>query len=379
MFKKLLGIAALSALMSPAFAATDYPSGYTKCTTEGSTCSMTGTRTVAFGKSGSFVYATLSGSFTCSASLFPSSSVTGTRYCSYSSTTSTAATPTPTKTASVTPTPTKTATVTPTPTKVAATATPVPTSTSTSGAPGARTVPSCTKVTVTSTTTVGSGEVWDGLAKYGKWVCLVGSGSAFNGTQTENQSPIFTINGGTVQNVIIGDGSVGTGTNLAAGGADGIHCASGTCNVKNVYWADVGEDGATLKGSGNLIISGGAAFKAADKLFQHNGSGTLTITNFYASNIGKLARSCGNCSTQYARKIVVDSVSLGTVNASVVGVNSSYDSRSGIAGQYDVATFSNLDYSGSKTKCATYVGTGKGYEPGEDTNASNIARACIFK
>ena len=63
MFKKLLGIAALSALMSPAFAATDYPSGYTKCTTEGSTCSMTGTRTVAFGKSGSFVYATLSGSF----------------------------------------------------------------------------------------------------------------------------------------------------------------------------------------------------------------------------------------------------------------------------------------------------------------------------
>ena len=361
MFKKLLGIAALSALMSPAFAATDYPSGYTKCTTEGSTCAMTGTRTVAFGKSGSFVYATLSGSFTCSASLFPSSSVTGTRYCSYSSTTSTAATPTPTKTASVTPTPTKTATVTPTPTKVAATATPVPTSTSTSGAPGARTVPSCTKVTVTSTTTVGSGEVWDGLAKYGKWVCLVGSGSAFNGTQTENQSPIFTINGGTVQNVIIGDGSVGTGTNLAAGGADGSH------------WADVGEDGPPLKGSGNLIISGGAAFKAADKLFQHNGSGTLTITNFYASNIGKLARSCGNCSTQYARKIVVDSVSLGTVNASVVGVNSSYDSRSGIAGQYDVATFSNLDYSGSKTKCATYVGTGKGYEPGEDTNASKNA------
>ena len=382
MIKKLLGIAALSALMSPAFAATDYPSGYTKCAKEGETCTMTGTRSVAFGKSGSFVYATLSGSFTCSASLFPTSSVTGTRYCSYSNTASATATATPTKTATATPTPTKVAaatpTTTPTPTKVA---TPTPTSVSSSGttAPGTRTVPSCTKVTVTSTTTVASGEVWDGLAKYGKWVCLVGSGTAFNGTQSENQSPIFTINGGTVQNVIIGDGSVGTGTNLAAGGADGIHCASGTCNVKNVFWGDVGEDGATLKGSGNLIISGGAAFKAADKLFQHNGSGTLTIKDFYASNIGKLARSCGNCSTQYARKIVVEGVSLGTVNASVVGVNSSYDSKSGIAGKYDVATFSNLDYSGSKKKCATYIGTGKGYEPDDDLDEANIARACIFK
>jgi hypothetical protein len=248
-----------------------------------------------------------------------------------------------------------------------------------SAAPSARTVPSCTKVTVTSTTTVSSGEVWDGVAKYGKWVCLVGSGTAYNGTQSEDQSPIFNItSGGTVQNVIIGDGSVGTGTNLAAGGADGIHCASGTCYIKNVYWADVGEDGATLKGSGSLTISGGAAFKAADKLFQHNGSGTLTITDFYASNIGKLARSCGNCSTQYARKIKVSSVTLGTVNAAVVGVNSSYDSKSGISGKYDVATFSDLSYSGSKTKCKTYIGTGSGYEPSEDTSTTNIARSCIF-
>jgi hypothetical protein len=381
MLRKLLGVIALSTLMSQAFAATDYPSGYTKCAKEGETCTMSGTRSVAFGKSGTFVYATLSGSFTCSASLFPSNSITGSRYCSYAASTSATATPTPTKTATATPTPTQTAsaTATPTPTKVSATATPTPTSTSTSGAPGARTVPSCTKVTVTSTTTVSSGEVWDGLVKYGKWVCLVGSGTAFNGTQSEDQSPIFNINGGTVQNVIIGDGSVGTGTNLAAGGADGIHCASGTCAIKNVYWADVGEDGATLKGSGNLTISGGAAFKASDKLFQHNGSGTLTIKDFYASNIGKLARSCGNCSTQYARTVVVDGVSLGTVNAAVVGINSSYDSKSGIAGKYDVATISNLDYSGSKTKCKTYIGTGKGNEPSEDSSSSNAARSCIFK
>ena len=139
MKRKLLGIAALAALMSTAFAATDYPSGYTKCASEGASCSMSGTRSVAFGKSGSFVYATLTGSFTCSASLFPSSSVTGTRYCSYASVSS--ATSTPTKTATATPTKTATATATPTPTKTAtatptkvatATATPTPTKTVTS-------------------------------------------------------------------------------------------------------------------------------------------------------------------------------------------------------------------------------------------------------
>lgn len=250
-------------------------------------------------------------------------------------------------------------------------------------APSARSVPSCTKVTVTSTIVVEAGATWDGLAKYGKWVCLVGSGSKFDGTQSESQSPIFQLNNGaTVQNVVIGDGSVGTGTGLAAGGADGVHCY-GRCAVNNVYWADVGEDGATLKKldgvSGRMVITGGAAFKAADKLFQHNANGAFYIRDFYASNIGKLYRSCGNCSTQYARKVYVEGVTLGTVNSAVAGINSSYDSKSGIAGSYDVATFTNLSYGGSKKKCATYIGTGSGYEPSEDTSASNIARSCIFK
>jgi pectate lyase len=381
MLRKMLGLIALSTLMSQAFAVTDYPANYTKCAKEGASCTMSGTRSVAFGKSGTFVYATLSGSFKCDASLFPSNSISGTRYCSYAKTASATATPTPAK-ATATPTPVKATAVpaTATPTPVKATSTPTPTSTASSGAPDVRTVPACANIPVTATINVAAGETWDGLAKYGKWVCMVGSGTKFNGTQSEDQSPIFNIaSGGTVSNVIIGDGTVGTGTGLAAGGADGIHCGGGTCNLKNVYWADVGEDGATLKNGGNMTISGGAAFKAADKLFQHNGSGTLTIKDFYASNIGKLARSCGNCSTQYARKIVVDGVTLGTVNASVVGINSSYDSKSGIAGSYDVATISNLNYSGSKKKCAPYVGTGKGYEPKEDKDEANIARACIFK
>lgn len=254
---------------------------------------------------------------------------------------------------------------------------------SAAAAPGVRTVPACTKVNVSATIDVPAGTTWDGVAKYGKWVCLVGTASNMKGTQSESQIPMFKLNNGaTVKNVVIGDGSLGSGTNLAAGGADGVHCY-GVCNITNVYWADVGEDGATVKKlsgvTSKLTISGGAAFKAADKLFQHNGDGTLVIQDFYADNIGKLYRSCGNCSTQYARKVTVTGVRLGTVNAAGLGVNSSYDSKSGIAGKYDVATITDLVYGGSKTKCEGFVGTGSGNEPVKDTNASNIARACVFK
>ncbi len=182
--------------------------------------------------------------------------------------------------------------------------------------------------------------------------------------------------------MVCGAGRGGSATPRAAGGADGVHCY-GVCNITNVYWADVGEDGATVKKlsgvTSKLTISGGAAFKAADKLFQHNGDGTLVIQDFYADNIGKLYRSCGNCSTQYARKVTVSGVRLGTVNAAGIGVNSSYDSKSGIAGKYDVATITDLVYGGSKTKCEGFVGTGSGNEPVKDTNSSNIARACVFK
>jgi pectate lyase len=254
---------------------------------------------------------------------------------------------------------------------------------SAAAAPGVRTVPACTKVNVSATIDVPAGTTWDGVAKYGKWVCLVGTASNMKGTQSESQVPMFKLNNGaTVKNVVIGDGSLGTGTNLAAGGADGVHCY-GVCNITNVYWADVGEDGATVKKlsgvTSKLTISGGAAFKAADKLFQHNSDGTLVIQDFYANNIGKLVRSCGNCSTQYARKVTVTGVRLGTVNSSGIGVNSSYDSKSGIAGKYDVATITDLVYSGSKAKCEGFVGTGSGNEPVKDTNASNVARACVFK
>ncbi len=83
MIDRAIYAAALFVFASGAYAATDYPDGYTKCAKEGATCSFSGTRSVAYGKSGTFVYATLTGPITCSAALFPTINVGSPRYCSY--------------------------------------------------------------------------------------------------------------------------------------------------------------------------------------------------------------------------------------------------------------------------------------------------------
>lgn len=83
MIRKAICAAALLAFAGGAYAATDYPSGYTKCAKEAETCTFSGSRSVAYGKSGTFVYATLTGPISCSASLFPAISVGTPRYCSY--------------------------------------------------------------------------------------------------------------------------------------------------------------------------------------------------------------------------------------------------------------------------------------------------------
>lgn len=46
-------------------------------------------------------------------------------------------------------------------------------------------------------------------------------------------------------------------------------------------------------------ITGGGAFGATDKVVQHNGAGTVSISGFTVETFGKLYRSCGNCKTMY--------------------------------------------------------------------------------
>lgn len=190
-------------------------------------------------------------------------------------------------------------------------------------------------VSVSSTITV-SGTLDGGMKRY----CCIGSGS-----QSESQPAMFDLaDGATLKNVILGSPA-----------GDGVHC-EGRCTIQNVWWEDVGEDAATFKGTtGDSYVIGGGAKAASDKVFQHNGSGTVHISNFYAKTIGKLYRACGNCSTSYKRQVVVDSVILDSAKY-VVGINVNWG---------DQATLHNITLINGKSThvCAEYQGVPKGSEP----------------
>jgi hypothetical protein len=180
-----------------------------------------------------------------------------------------------------------------------------------------------------------------------------------DGGQGESQLPLFELaDGATLENVIIG-----------APAADGIHCL-GSCTLKNVWWEDVGEDAATLKGSASsqvMSIDCGGAKLAADKVFQHNGPGTMNISNFYVATFGKLYRSCGNCSKQYPRHVVMSGIRAEGGSA-LAGVNANYD---------DTATFSNIQSASSTTICQRYTGNDTGAEPPK-LSAGADGKVCIY-
>ena len=193
----------------------------------------------------------------------------------------------------------------------------------------------------------------------GKLQRFVGDGLG-DGGQGESQSPLFELaDGASLENVIIG-----------APAADGIHCL-GSCTLKNVWWEDVGEDAATLKGSSSsqvFSIDCGGAKLASDKVFQHDGPGTMKISNFYFDTYGKVYRSCGNCSKQSARHVIITAIQAkgGKV---IAGVNENYG---------DTATFSNIEMTGGTTVCERYTGNDTGAEPPE-TGSGPDGKVCIYQ
>lgn len=116
-----------------------------------------------------------------------------------------------------------------------------------------------------------------GMVRFGRGVpCTSGEGGG--------KDAVFNVaDGGSLSNVIIGADQI-----------EGVHCA-GACTITNVWWEAVCEDALTFKGNGDAIVSGGGAKGANDKVVQHNGLGTVSISNFYVEDFGKLYRSCGNC------------------------------------------------------------------------------------
>lgn len=170
--------------------------------------------------------------------------------------------------------------------------------------------------------------------------------------QSESQEPLFKIaDGGTLQNVILGQPA-----------ADGVHC-QGSCTLINVWWERVGEDAATFRGKSDtatMVIDGGGASGAQDKVFQNNGRGTMIIKNFYVEWFGKLYRSCGNCSKQTRRNVVIENVTAvaGPKTEGLVGLNVNYGDSAEFRGQNHV-----YDPWQRVPLCLEYEGNSNGSEP----------------
>lgn len=142
-----------------------------------------------------------------------------------------------------------------------------------------------------------------------------------DGESGEDAAVFILADGATLKNCIIG-----------ADQSEGVHC-DGSCNIENVWWEEVCEDALTLLQSGGTsTITGGGARGAADKVIQHNGLGTVQITDFFVDDFGKLYRSCGNCKDNAGPRIVVIDGVVAQGGEVLAGVNSNMG---------DIATISN--------------------------------------
>ncbi len=193
-----------------------------------------------------------------------------------------------------------------------------------------------------------SGTVDLGLVRYTGW----------GGSQDEGQDPLFKLSAGaTLKNVIIG---------TPAG--DGIHC-EGACTLQNVWFEDVGEDAVTFRGSSSSIVSTvqcAGAKAASDKILQHNGAGTVIVKDFWAQDFGKVYRSCGNCSTQYARHVILSNITASSGKSCIAGINTNYG---------DTASFWNVT-TGGVSICDRYTGNSTGAEPTK-TGSGIDGKYCI--
>ncbi|KAH8667761.1 pectate lyase [Ilyonectria robusta] len=167
---------------------------------------------------------------------------------------------------------------------------------------------------------------------------------------TGSDSAVFILSdGATLSNVIIGKDQL-----------EGVHC-KGKCTLKNVWFRDVCEDAISALGNGDVLIQGGGAQEAKDKVVQHNGRGTVTIENFTVVNAGKLYRGCGDCTNNGGpRHVVIKNVKAKGVS-NLVGINSNYGDTSNVSGSCG---------SSVKKVCQEFKGVTKGNGKSEEVSTT---------
>lgn len=188
--------------------------------------------------------------------------------------------------------------------------------------------------------TIDVSDTFDGGMK--RFIGVDGLGS---GSQDEGQPAFFSLaDGAVMRNVILGFPA-----------ADGIHC-EGRCTLENVWWEDVGEDAATFTSESEsdvMTVRCGGARQAADKIFQHNGRGTVIIDTFFAEGFGKVYRSCGNCRQQFERHVEIRGL-MARDGGTVAGINENFG---------DTATFEDVALEADIIVCELFRANDTGDEP----------------
>ncbi|KAI1484799.1 pectate lyase [Biscogniauxia mediterranea] len=202
--------------------------------------------------------------------------------------------------------------------------------------------------------TIAAGETFDGgMVMFDRGVSCTGQ------SEGGDSDAVFQIeNGGTLSNVIIGPNQ-----------AEGVHC-QGACTLKNVWWSAVCEDAFTIKkqdADETTYIIGGGAFGAEDKVLQHNGGGSLEVSDFTVEDFGKLYRSCGNCKSQYERHVTLTGITASS-GKSLCGINSNYG---------DTCTITDSTVTDVKDICVTYTGNSSGKEPTKNGSGAD-GTYCIY-
>ncbi|PQE30894.1 pectate lyase protein [Rutstroemia sp. NJR-2017a WRK4] len=228
-------------------------------------------------------------------------------------------------------------------------------SSNTTGSTGGSVPASSGTSALSAVQTIAAGASFDGgMVMYDRGVSCTGQ------SEGGDSDAVFQIEeGGSLSNVIIGPNQI-----------EGIHC-QGACTLTNVWWSAVCEDAFTIKNQAagsTTKISGGGAFGAEDKVFQHNGAGTLSISDFTVDTFGKLYRSCGNCKTMYERHVIMDSITA-TDGKEIAGINYNYG---------DTATLTNIKASGVTDICVEYTGTDDNSEEPTEYASGADGKYCIY-